>query len=70
MNLTDPESTDVDGHGTLAKSVPGGAFLFVDLDGLPSGDGQVLVVMGNGTPEDVDAMAAARRIAELVISRM
>jgi hypothetical protein len=65
-----PTATDVDGHAALAVDAPEGASLAVDLDGLPGGDGQVLVVATGGLPEGTDAMAVATELVRYVISMM
>ena len=66
----DPTPTDVDGHAALAADSPEGAMVAVDLDGLPGGDGQVLLVAVGGLPEGSDQMAVATELVRYLISTM
>jgi len=70
LALPDPERTEVAGHAAAASSVPGGAVLMVDIDGLPGMTGYVMLVMGSDFPEDVDVLAAAKRLAEVLMTKM
>ena len=47
-----------------------GELKVVTVDGLPGGDGQVLVVATGGLPEGTDAMAVATELVRYVISTM
>ena len=42
----------------------------VDIDGLPGMTGYVMLVMGSDFPEDVDVLAAAKRLAEVLMTKM
>ena len=66
----EPTPTDVDGHAALAADTPEGASLAVDLDGLPGGDGQVLIVAVGGLPAGSDQMAVTTELVRYLISTM
>jgi hypothetical protein len=66
----EPTSTDFDGHAALQVDAPEGASLAVDLDGLPGGDGQVLIVAVGGLPAGSDQMAVAGELVRYLISTM
>jgi hypothetical protein len=63
-----PTPSDFEGRAALVVDTPEGASIAVDLDGLPAGDGQVLLVAVGGL--DGDQMAVASEIVRYVISTM
>jgi hypothetical protein len=65
-----PTPGEVDGHAALIAESPEGTAVAVDLDGLPNGDGQVLLVAVGGLPEGTDRLAAATEVVRLFISQM
>jgi hypothetical protein len=66
----EPTAGDVDGRPALLAQAPEGTSIAVDLDGLPGGDGQVLVVAVGGLPEGSDQLAVATEVVRFLISQM
>ena len=65
-----PTPGEVDGRPALIAESPEGTSIAVDLDGLPGGDGQVLIVAVGGLPEGSDQLAIATEVVRFLISQM
>jgi hypothetical protein len=69
-DLSEGTPVEVAGRpGALATSSRG-ALVAVDLDGLPGGDGQVLILYAWGFPEGTDMAAIAQPLAAQAVAAM
>jgi hypothetical protein len=66
----EPTPGDVDGRPALITESPEGMAIAVDLDGLPNGDGLVLLVAVGGLAAGSDALAVTTEVVRFLISRM
>ena len=64
------KKVDVAGQPALSLEVDGAAILIADLDGLPDGDGQVLMVQVLGLPDGFDPTSVATALADAIIAEM